>query len=71
MLPDTAKEETPKRRSNRRRLRQAAGQRRAGAAGGQGGDRVIFAKYGGTEVKVNGDEYLILRENDILTIAES
>lgn len=35
------------------------------------GDRIIFAKYGGTEVKVNGTEYLILRENDILAIAES
>lgn len=34
------------------------------------GDKVIFAKYGGTEVKVNGTEYLILRESDILAIAE-
>ncbi len=32
------------------------------------GDRVIFAKYGGTEVKIEGEEYLILRENDILAI---
>ncbi len=30
------------------------------------GDRIIFAKYGGTEVKLNGEEYLILRESDIL-----
>jgi chaperonin GroES len=30
------------------------------------GDEVIFSKYGGTEVKVSGDEYLILRESDIL-----
>src|SRR5690606_33799861 len=34
------------------------------------GDKVIFAKYGGTEVKVGGEEYLILRESDILAIAE-
>lgn len=33
------------------------------------GDKVIFAKYGGTEVKVDGQEYLILRESDILAIA--
>lgn len=33
------------------------------------GDKVIFAKYGGTEVKLNGKEYLILRESDILAIA--
>jgi len=30
------------------------------------GDRVIFAKYGGTEVKFDGEEYLILSERDIL-----
>lgn len=32
------------------------------------GDRVIFAKYGGTEVKVEGEEYMVLRESDILAI---
>ncbi len=32
------------------------------------GDRVIFAKYGGTEVKIDDEEYLILRESDILAI---
>lgn len=34
------------------------------------GDRIIFAKYGGTEVKVQGEEYLILRDNDILAVIE-
>jgi len=34
------------------------------------GDKVIFAKYGGTEVKLNGTEYLILRESDILAISQ-
>jgi len=32
------------------------------------GDRVIFSKYSGTEVKYNDKEYLILRESDILGI---
>jgi len=32
------------------------------------GDKVVFAKYGGTEVKVDGEEYLILRESDILAV---
>jgi len=32
------------------------------------GDKVIFAKYSGTEVKLDGEEYLILRESDILAI---
>jgi co-chaperonin GroES (HSP10) len=30
------------------------------------GDEIIFSKYGGTEVKVGGEEYLILRESDVL-----
>jgi chaperonin GroES len=32
------------------------------------GDTIIFSKYAGTEVKYEGKEYLILRENDILAI---
>ncbi|HHY47136.1 MAG TPA: co-chaperone GroES [Firmicutes bacterium] len=32
------------------------------------GDKVIFAKYGGTEVKIDGEEYIILRQSDILAI---
>ena len=34
------------------------------------GDRVIFAKYSGTEVKLDGAEYLLLAEKDILGIIE-
>ena len=34
------------------------------------GDRVLFGKYAGTEVKVGGNEYLIMREDDILGIIE-
>ena len=34
------------------------------------GDRVLFGKYGGTEVKIEGEEHLILREDDILGIVE-
>ncbi|GIM46329.1 molecular chaperone GroES [Collibacillus ludicampi] len=34
------------------------------------GDRVIYSKYAGTEVKFNNEEYLILRENDILGVVE-
>lgn len=33
-------------------------------------DRIIFSKYAGTEVKYQGNEYLILREDDILAIIE-
>jgi chaperonin GroES len=34
------------------------------------GDRVLFAKYAGTEVKIGEEEYLILRQSDILAIVE-
>ncbi len=34
------------------------------------GDRVLFGKYGGQEIKVEGEEYLILREDDVLGIIE-
>ena len=36
----------------------------------QAGQRVLFAKYAGTEVKIDGEEYLILRESDIMGIVE-
>jgi chaperonin GroES len=34
------------------------------------GDRVLYAKYSGTEVKVDGKKLLILKENDILAVVE-
>ncbi|MCL2726488.1 MAG: co-chaperone GroES [Polyangiaceae bacterium] len=34
------------------------------------GDRVLFGKYSGTEVKIDGDERLIVREDDILAVLE-
>jgi len=34
------------------------------------GEKVLFAKYAGTEVKMDGEEYLILRESDIMGIVE-
>ena len=34
------------------------------------GDRILFGKYSGTEVKVEGEEYLIMREDDVLGIIE-
>lgn len=34
------------------------------------GDRILFGKYAGTEVKVDGEEYLIMREDDVLGVVE-
>jgi chaperonin GroES len=34
------------------------------------GDKILFSKYGGSEVKIDGEEHLIMREDDILGIIE-
>jgi chaperonin GroES len=34
------------------------------------GQKVIYSKYAGTEVKLDGEEYIIVRQNDILAIVE-
>ncbi len=34
------------------------------------GDRILFGKYAGTEVKIDGEEQLIMREDDVLAIIE-
>ena len=36
----------------------------------QAGDRILFGKYAGTEVKVNGEELLVMREDDIMAVIE-
>ena len=33
-------------------------------------DRILFGKYAGTEVKIDGEEYLIMREEDVLGVIE-
>jgi chaperonin GroES len=34
------------------------------------GDRILFAKYAGTEVKIDGEEHLIMKEDDVIAIVE-
>ncbi len=34
------------------------------------GDKVLFAKYAGTEVKLDGEEYMVLKESDVLAIVK-
>lgn len=68
VLPDTAKEK-PK-----RGVVQAVGDGKLLDSGDRSklqvnkGDEVIFSSYAGTEIKVNGDEYLIIDESDILAV---
>lgn len=70
VLPDTAKEK-PK-----RGMVQAVGDGKLLDTGKRSalqvkkGDQVLFSSYAGTEIKVEGDEYLIMDESDILAIVE-
>lgn len=34
------------------------------------GDKILFGKYSGTEIKIDGNEYLIMREDDVLGVVE-
>ena len=70
VLPDTAKEKPQKAEViavGPGKLLDA-GKRSAPAV--KAGDTVLFGKYSGTEVKVKGEEYLIMRESDILARIE-
>ncbi|QTA83195.1 10 kDa chaperonin [Desulfonema limicola] len=70
IIPDTAKEKPAEGRVV------AVGNGKVGDDGNRiplelkEGDRVLFGKYSGTEVKVEGEEYLIMREDDILGIID-
>ncbi|RLC07180.1 MAG: co-chaperone GroES [Deltaproteobacteria bacterium] len=70
IIPDTAKEKPAEGKVT------AAGNGKVGDDGKRipleikKGDRILFGKYSGTEVKIEGDEYLIMREDDVLGIIE-
>ncbi len=70
IIPDTAKEKPAEGKVS------AVGNGKVGDDGKRvplevkKGDRVLFGKYAGTEVKVDGNEYLIMREEDVLGVIE-
>lgn len=70
VLPDSAKEKP------RRGKVEAVGEGKLSDSGARvalavkKGDEVLFASYGGTEIKLGGDEFLILDESDILAVLE-
>ncbi|MFP4030276.1 MAG: co-chaperone GroES [Desulfococcaceae bacterium] len=70
IIPDTAKEKPAEGKVV------AVGDGRLGEDGKviplevKANDRVLFGKYSGTEVKIEGEEYLIMREDDVLGIIE-
>ena len=70
IIPDTAKEKPQEGKVT------AAGKGKVGEDGKvtpldvKAGDRVLFSKYAGTEIKIEGEEHLIMREDDILGVVE-
>ncbi len=70
VLPDTAKEKP------QRGIVQATGAGKLLDSGARGemslkkGDEVFYGKYAGTEIKIDGQEFVILRESDVLAIIE-
>ncbi len=70
IIPDTAKEKPAEGKV------EASGNDRMGKDGKllpmdvKVGDRVLFSKYGGTDVKIDGIDYLILRQDDVLGVIE-
>ena len=70
IIPDTAKEKPQEGKVI------AAGNGKVGDDGKKipldvkAGDRILFGKYSGSEVKIEDDEYLIMREEDVLAILE-
>jgi chaperonin GroES len=68
-IPDTAKEKPQEGKV----VAVGAGRHQDGkiiALDVKAGDRILFSKYGGTEVKLDGEDLLILREEDILGVIE-
>ena len=70
IIPDTAKEKPAEGKVV------AAGNGKVGDDGQRipleikAGDRILFGKYSGTEVKIEGEEFLIMREDDVLGVIE-
>jgi chaperonin GroES len=70
IIPDTAKEKPQEGKVV------AVGKGKVGEDGKvrpldvKAGDRILFGKYSGTEIKIEGEEHLILREDDILGVLE-
>jgi chaperonin GroES len=70
IIPDTAKEKPQEGRVI------AAGKGKLGDDGKllplevQKGDKILFSKYSGTEITLEGDEHIIIREDDVLAVLE-
>jgi chaperonin GroES len=69
-IPDTAKEKPIEAKVVAVGAGKRDDQGNLRAPGVKPGDKVLFAKYSGTEVKIDGEEHLIMREEDLLAVVE-
>jgi chaperonin GroES len=70
VLPDTAKEKPQRGTVIAVGPGKLLDSGKRGEMGLKKGDEVFYGKYTGTEIKIDGDEYVILRETDVLAIIE-
>jgi len=70
IIPDTAKEKPIEGRVMSAGNGKLSEQGKRTALEVKKGDRILFGKYSGTEVKIEDEEYLIMREDDVLGIIE-
>ena len=70
IIPDSAKEKPQKGKVVAVGLGKVGDDGKRVALDVKGGDRILFGKYSGSEVKIDGEEYLIMREEDVLAILE-
>ena len=70
VLPDTAKEKPQKGKVVAVGQGKLLDSGKRGAMSVKKGDEVYYGKYSGTEIKIDGDDYVILRESDILAVIE-
>ena len=68
IIPDTAKEKPSAGRGHRRRSRRPRRGRQDVKPDVKSGDRVLFGKWSGTEVMLDGEELLIMKEFDIMGV---
>jgi chaperonin GroES len=70
IIPDTAKEKPQEGRVMAVGPGKAADDGKVIPLSVETGDRILFSKYAGTEIKLDGEEHLIVREDDVLAVLE-
>jgi chaperonin GroES len=70
IIPDTAKEKPVEGRVIAAGIGKLSEEGNRIALEVKKGDRILFGKYSGNEIKIEGEEYLIMREDDVLSIIE-